>query len=436
MPIRPLPPAPSRDDPATFATKADALLGALDDFRDDANALEQSLQLVSTTATSASTLTISSGSKSLVTQPGKAWAVGTWVYLAYAGSVGNLMQGQIDAYNPTTGALSVVVVGTTGGGTYSSWVIGLTAVASSASMVSLIDAAGLFTATNVEAALAEVYNAMRLGTTSTAMAGGTANDLTGAFTPAVAALTEGLTLHVRAAAANSSSSVTFKADGTTIKAVVKGEGQNLVPGDIAAAGHWLVLRYDLTTDKWVLLNPARGLYAFQPGELRAFARTSAPPGTLKANGAAVPVSTYQALTDAIYCGNANNPTASWGYRTNSAISPSGSRSTTGTFIVLPDARGEFIRGWSDGHTTDSGRLLFDMQGSQNASHAHYLYGDNSGSGPSGSPSSFNSGSNPVAAVSRSGAYLSVNAGGTQLISSDGGGEARPRNIAALICIAY
>lgn len=38
MPISPLPPAPSRADPATFSAKSDALLGALDQFVTETNA--------------------------------------------------------------------------------------------------------------------------------------------------------------------------------------------------------------------------------------------------------------------------------------------------------------------------------------------------------------------------------------------------------------
>jgi hypothetical protein len=39
MAITPLPTPPSRDDPANFATRADAFLGALPDFATEANAL-------------------------------------------------------------------------------------------------------------------------------------------------------------------------------------------------------------------------------------------------------------------------------------------------------------------------------------------------------------------------------------------------------------
>jgi hypothetical protein len=93
---------------------------------------------------------------------------------------------------------------------------------------------------------------------SSAVAGGTADAITGAFSPAIAALPAApgtLSVFVRAGAANATTTPTFKADGTTAKTIVKGANQALVAGDIAGAGHWLELQYDATLDKWVLQNP-------------------------------------------------------------------------------------------------------------------------------------------------------------------------------------
>lgn len=95
-----------------------------------------------------------------------------------------------------------------------------------------------------------------------AAGGGTANALTAAFIPAVTALPTGvgrslsMILYVRAAAANTTTTPTFAADGTAAKTIVKGNNLPLVAGDIAGAGHWLRLQFDPTLDKWVLLNPA------------------------------------------------------------------------------------------------------------------------------------------------------------------------------------
>ncbi|MBU0916329.1 hypothetical protein [Aquabacterium parvum] len=123
--IRDLPPSPSRDRPNEFSAEMDAFLAALPGFVDDANALEQSLQLVATTGTSSTTLTVGVGSKSLTTQPGKAWATGAWVYVFSAVSVSNYMVGRVTSYNVETGALVVNVSAIDGSGAHSSWVIGL-----------------------------------------------------------------------------------------------------------------------------------------------------------------------------------------------------------------------------------------------------------------------------------------------------------------------
>jgi hypothetical protein len=88
------------------------------------------------------------------------------------------------------------------------------------------------------------------------VAGGTTDAITGAYTPAITALVNGMALYVRAGSANSTTTPTFKADGTAIKTIVKGNNLPLVAGDIAGAGHWLELQYDLALDKWVLQNPA------------------------------------------------------------------------------------------------------------------------------------------------------------------------------------
>lgn len=91
--------------------------------------------------------------------------------------------------------------------------------------------------------------------------GGTADAITGAYSPAITALGDGMMLYIRAVSANATTTPTFKADGTAAKTIVKGAGAALAVGDIAGAGHWLNLQYDATLDKWVLTNPANGIKA-------------------------------------------------------------------------------------------------------------------------------------------------------------------------------
>jgi phage-related tail fiber protein len=168
-------------------------------------------------------------------------------------------------------------------------------------------------------------------------AGGTADAITAAFTPAVTALSDGQMVMVRAAAANATATPTFKADGTAAKTIVRGNGLPLLPGDIRGAGHWIELLYDQTLDVWVLRNPRDHF----EGMVGGFARNTAPPGWLKANGAAVSRTTYAALFAAI-----------------GTTFGAGDGATT---FNVPDLRGEFVRGWDDGRGIDSGRAFGSTQ---------------------------------------------------------------------------
>ena len=118
--------------------------------------------------------------------------------------------------------------------------------------------------------LAQLAKSIQSGLLSIAQAGGTADALTGAFNPGITALTNGMTLCVRAASANATTTPTFTpASGTiTAKTIVKGNGLALAAGDIAGAGHWIALQYDLTLDKWVMLNPATGVAVAQAASIR------------------------------------------------------------------------------------------------------------------------------------------------------------------------
>jgi hypothetical protein len=91
------------------------------------------------------------------------------------------------------------------------------------------------------------------------------------------------------------------------------------------------------------------------GAVWSFARQTAPDGWIKADGAAVARATYEALDNAIYVGDAANATAVFGYRTTSEADPDANRDINGDYIVLPDLRGEFVRGADEGRGVDAGR---------------------------------------------------------------------------------
>lgn len=139
---------------------------------------------------------------------------------------------------------------------------------------------------------------------------------------------------------------------------------------------------------------------------------------LKRNGQAVPRATYAALDTAIYCGDANNAAAAWGYRCNDPLNPNTTRAIAGTHIVLPRANGRFGRAFSDGDALDSGRSLWTYQADELRAHAH------------------------VYSRAALGTSDSVDGGGmTAGVSDDwtantGGAETRPANYAETAWITY
>lgn len=177
----------------------------------------------------------------------------------------------------------------------------------------------------------------------------------------------------------------------------------------------------------------------QAGAIEFYATINAPNGRLKANGTAVLISTYSDLATAIYCGDAANPTASWGYKCTNPANPNGTRSISGTYIVVPDLRGIFVRGFDDGASVDNGRSLFAYQADALASHTHTV-------SVSGSFNDYRSvfavqtfstafpQFNLIVATGDSTSGNSVNSTGTA--AATGGTETRPKNAAMLACIKY
>jgi hypothetical protein len=110
-------------------------------------------------------------------------------------------------------------------------------------------------------------------------AGGTENALTAGFTPAVTALVNGMSVMVRAAAANTAAATFTPNNGTVAaKPIFKGNNLPILAGDISGAGHWLELQYDSTLDKWALLNPALGIVSgFQAYSISALPTTNIGP---------------------------------------------------------------------------------------------------------------------------------------------------------------
>lgn len=150
--------------------------------------------------------------------------------------------------------------------------------------------------------------------------------------------------------------------------------------------------------------PSWGAAVIEAGAVIYFARATAPTGWLKANGALISRTAYAALFAAI--------------GTTFGV---GDGSTT---FQLPDLRGEFLRGWDDARGIDAGRGIGTWQDSYNKSHTHNFRGGNAATGGRIYSATYGGG----------GPGYTIEA--TDSIVSEGGVEARPRNIALLACIKF
>lgn len=139
------------------------------------------------------------------------------------------------------------------------------------------------------------------------------------------------------------------------------------------------------------------------------AASSAPAGSLKANGAAVSRSTYAALFAVIG--------TTWG---------AGDGATT---FNLPDLRGEFVRGWDDARGIDAARAFASAQGHAFQAHDHVVATAYHQSGTSADGTKY-PGINAT--------QITASAKNTNGVAAgySSASETRPRNVALLACIKY
>lgn len=170
--------------------------------------------------------------------------------------------------------------------------------------------------------------------------------------------------------------------------------------------HILKLRSE-ANDVWINIGYVdQSSDAFKPvnavpvGAVNTFAMNTAPSGWLSCDGSDVSRTSYPQLFSAI-----------------GTVYGSGNGSTT---FNLPDLRGEFVRGWDASRGVDTGRSFGSSQTDELKSHSH-TFGvwqattNTAHDGPGAGSTHFRS---------------------TQSVSSVGGTETRPRNIALLYCIKY
>lgn len=141
-----------------------------------------------------------------------------------------------------------------------------------------------------------------------------------------------------------------------------------------------------------------------PGLVANFARSSAPTGWLRCNGAAISRTAYAELF--------------------AAIGTTFGQGDGATSFNVPDLRGEFIRCWDDGRGVDAGRAFGSPQGDQIGAHSH------SGSAARYDQNAGHTGSTGMEEGKGRPDWEAIAIGQT------GGNETRPRNRALLACIKY
>lgn len=144
------------------------------------------------------------------------------------------------------------------------------------------------------------------------------------------------------------------------------------------------------------------------GAVAHFARSTAPSGWIKANGAAVSRTTYAALFAAI-----------------GTTFGTGDGSTT---FQLPDLRAEFIRGLDDGRGVDSARALGSNQSHAYQAHQHTFFAAFYGASSTIRPilvGPFNAATYETTLTHSQGTG-----------SGNAAAETRPQNVALLACIKY
>ena len=157
------------------------------------------------------------------------------------------------------------------------------------------------------------------------------------------------------------------------------------------------------------------------GSVIWYAANAAPTGFLKANGATISRTTYASLFSAI-----------------GTTFGAGDGSTT---FLVPDLRGEFLRGWDDGRGVDSGRAFGSAQTNAMQDHRHVQ--TNAGGAAGGlHVGNYNTGLGSTTGIVAGASTYTSFVLGTQGPTENGQGtpntaaENRPRNIALLACIKF
>ena len=122
-----------------------------------------------------------------------------------------------------------------------------------------------------------------------AIAAGTSDAITAAYSPTLTGLSDGMCLGFRATAANLTTTPSFNPDGQGAYTITKRGGAALAVGDIPGAGAEVFVRLNLAATRWELLNPSiiqvgTVPWAIAGGTADAITATYSPPNLALSDG--------------------------------------------------------------------------------------------------------------------------------------------------------
>jgi len=296
-------------------------------------------------------------------------------------------------------------------------------------------------------------DALRFGSAgSVPTESGAAGARTVSYAPAIRSLRAGMQFTFLSNYAGSGGAQTLNINGTGAYALKTGDGlSNPDLYDLPSGGVLVKVVFD--GSKFLLATAGRmaqrslvsGILSSRVGQIILVPGTTAPAGTLKANGPLISRTTYADLwTYAQGSGNLVTE-ATWLSGNNYAHFSSGDLSTN---FRIPELRGEFPRFWDDGRGVDSGRSIGVRQDQAYLNHNHgtteSAHNHTSGDGPINSNLRYgvvNTGvggnQNQQSGTTTTGGYTSSTSTGlTVNTSTTGGSETRPVNVPLLACIYY
>lgn len=251
---------------------------------------------------------------------------------------------------------------------------------------------------------------------------GVADAYTAAAVPAITAYEATMSFRVKIHATNATTTPTLQLNGIgnpALDGVIKkidntGAEVALEVGELDLGGIYDFQR-NSANNAWILINVPVPIYT-PVGSVINFAASTPPVGFLECDGATLLRATYPDLF---------------------AVIGTTFGTTDSTNFLLPDLRGEFVRGFDNGRGIDTGRVFGSAQLDAFQNITGQVGNGRGFSGPSSGPFSSSTGSgSPAGTGSAASGVRRIDFDLSNAPGARTAAETRPRNIALIYCIRY